>query len=50
MKEDIGNIIPEINKLIKDNNLENYPLHIFVLPLNGAVIDKEKIMKEALRY
>ena len=26
MKEDIGNIIPEINKLIKDNNLENYIL------------------------
>lgn len=48
MQDDIKAIIPYIEEKIHVLGLENHSFYIYILPLNEALKDKEKIIKEAL--
>ena len=48
MENDLIAITKYINNKITEHGLSNYSFYIYVLPLNNAFIDKDKIMHEAL--
>ena len=48
LNNDLSSITEYINKKVIENGLQIYSFYIYILPLNNALIDKDKLMSEAL--